>query len=122
MKSDFPLFVFSMMMLIFFTCFEYFGFLVDASNLAQMLAPQYGLNEDNLREYLTSLLERGRGRRVIVYGSPWAIMTGVLAVKIIVDLRRARRELRRREKGGGKKEGKRREKREKGDSHQIQGE
>ena len=90
MKWDIFLLIVSVSILLFWAPS---GYVVNfaAESIAAKLAPRIGVKEDILRSNLADILESGRLRRAVVYGTPWAIMSLLLTVRILADVVKKRR-------------------------------
>jgi hypothetical protein len=86
MKWYIFLLIFSVSMLSFWA-FAGFALSSAASEaIAEKLAPRIGVNEDILRDNLFYILIRGGFRRAVDFGTPWAIMSILLTVRILADV------------------------------------
>jgi hypothetical protein len=93
MKWDILLLIVSVSMLLFWAGSGYIEHWMAAEYIAEELAPRIGANEDLLRSNLRDILECYRLGRVVVYCSPWAILSLILTVKILTDVVKKQRDI-----------------------------
>lgn len=68
---------------------------MQAETIAEKLAPQIGVDEDDLRTALETLLCDGRLRRIVVYCGPLGLLSCLHAARLIAEIATVRRERRR---------------------------
>ena len=88
MKWNATLLVVALTLLILFLGVGLTAYIAEAEVLAEELAPQLGIDEDVMREALANALLKYSGQRRIVLVSPLVIMVILLAVRMVVDMRR----------------------------------
>ena len=59
-----------------------------AETIAEDLAPRIGVDEDIVRSNLQDILEASTSRRIIIYCTPWAIMSLFFAVRLVKTARK----------------------------------
>ena len=91
MKWDIFLLIVVVSMLLLWAGSGYIEYLMAAEAIAEQLAPKIGVKEDLLRSNLQDILESGRLRRAVVYGTPWAIVSLLLTARILVDVVKKRK-------------------------------
>lgn len=68
---------------------------MQAETIAEKLAPQIDVDEDDLRTALETLLCDGRLRRIVVYCGPLGLLNCLHAARLIAEIATVRRERRR---------------------------
>jgi hypothetical protein len=91
MKWDIFLLIVSVSILLLWAPSGYVVNDASAEAIAAKLAPQMGVKEDILQSNLADILERSRLRHAVVYGTPWAIFSILLTVRILANVVRKRR-------------------------------
>jgi hypothetical protein len=86
MKWNTLLLIISFSMLLFYAGGYYMGPFMAAEAIAEQLAPRIGVQEDILRGNLRDILEGNRLPRTIVDCTPWAILSLLLTVRILIDV------------------------------------
>lgn len=83
MKSDIGLLSFAASMAAMYASVACYGWVTQASGLAQELGPLIDVDVNTLRSHLNELFKKNSFRKAVMVSIPWLIVCAVLLMRII---------------------------------------